>query len=795
MEILHRHNLRTDLHRKQLCQTGTVKSLGNFTDTLTGVTCTAAGFDLLPGDSIVSKDDVVYMFLARDERFMVFWENKCCQLDTLAAPPVGVVMSGDNLFVLLEHGFPPCKYTFTEGNWRKTVDVSGFPAPYYISRSDAGLYSAVMPALTLKGTYGSRSSHLTSTDAATIGNAMGAAYCSVAETARVERRFVQPVIARYRVRGKSGNVLYTSAPVIISADDAVQCRELTLTLAGADGNRVEEAVMTAMGFTPVLQPVESAWTTDGWSALAVSVELLVSPQFHLYQPGVAPIHSFGQFTASGGVLRVYLPGVEDALLLGREGSQFAARVALTLAHLDEALMPFEAERSDTLTEISLFRKLLSSHPSEMDVESRMLADLTPPHSFSARCAASGGDVLVWGNLAACRFQGYSAGELAVRFDPLSGAVPSACIVRFSDGSSVVSSATMLHVPTGFSALISYPHPDATSLEIRVGSRSEVFPLRRAPGSRWSYYLSPSLRPVEVHIENPAFVLPVASTPRSCYSDVIAVSKSDAPLALTAARRCGGEVRVISSTALPVSSWDFARANFYAFTDAGICAVTVNSRRDSLTSARIDRRVVTDSYAVAVTPDGVMAVASGDLVKLNSNRVLTLYPSLGDAKIGWSQPFGELWCVRDAHEDILVVNSKGVSQFTRGGIPVSSLVTSPCGLFAVTTAGDFMKLSEESDGECRVGYKVRCYPKSGSRRLLRLVLPLFANSAEGKVMVHADCGSESSSRLLAEFEVSGQLLRPIVACLPSPARQAYTVTVSLQGSGITIADNPLHPYAL
>ena len=63
------------------------------------------------------------------------------------------------------------------------------------------------------------------------------------------------------------------------------------------------------------------------------------------------------------------------------------------------------------------------------------------------------------------------------------------------------------------------------------------------------------------------------------------------------------------------------------------------------------------------------------------------------------------------------------------------------------------------------------------------------------MVHADCGSESSSRLLAEFEVSGQLLRPIVACLPSPARQAYTVTVSLQGSGITIADNPLHPYAL
>ena len=751
---------------------------------------------MLPGNSFVKKNGILYKFISSNNTIHVAWNDSCYVLDRYPVPPMGIVASGDDIFVLLSEGYAPRKYTFTplrkRYEWVKADDISDFPVPYSLKRVDTDLYSSAIPAISLKGDYTSRSGKLTVTDASTLGKAMGEAYCALSDKAMTARAYIQPVIARYRVRGKLGDILYTSAPVLITPDEPLQASEVVFTLSGDSFNRTSETVLTAKGFKLELSPLAPMEDVNGWNKTISSVEIFVSPQFHSYIPGVAPAHSFGMFTSASGALTVNLPGVDPSPLVAQKGSRLETRVASALSRIDEVLHPYESERPDTLTEISNLRKLLSDSLHEVGADSRILADFIPPHGFSAECAASGGDVIMWGNLQARRFDGYSVAEIAAKIDITSGAVPAASIVRFSDGSSVVNSSILSHPPLSFSPLIVYPHRDACEVEIRVGARSVKLPLSPAPGGEWSYYLSPSCLPVAFDTDTEGFVVPAASPPTIRHPDLIAVSRADDPMRLCAVARCGGKVNALTPTALPVSSWDFARANFYAFTEGGINAVTVNSRRDSLSAARIDSRCVESAEAVALTPEGVMAMASGDLVRINSNRVRTLIPSLGADRVGWSSPFGELWCVTDGDPVIQVVNADGKQLFTRDDISVAHIHTSPYGLFGKSADGELVELSWESPAESTVRYKVRLPVKPSKRRLLRLVLPVFADNASGKVVVSADFG-DASSHPLATLDIQGSLAHPLVATIPTPARPFYAIDVTLTGTDISLSAPSLTPF--
>lgn len=665
-------------------------------------------------------------------------------------------------------------------------------APYTIMRKDTGSYSTVIPALQLKGEYTSRSKRLTSADEKTIGKAIGEAYCSLADSAAVNRDFIQPVIARYLLRDKSGEIAYKSAPVLIAPSTPFQVVSTQFTLSGDGLRNTAETTLTAQGFT--LSLVANSTTSDSFS----SVELLVSPQLHPYLPDTAPIHSFGSAMTNSCSLLVHTPGYDGSLYPAREGSRFEARVAAILSNLDACLSPFTAERTDTLPEIASMRRLLNVSVKEPDAQSRMLADFSYPHGFTAETCVSAGDVILWGNLTARRFNGFSPSEFISATDMNTGAMPAAAKVTFADGSTVVTSTVFSHAVSSLSPLITYPLGDARQIELRIGDKMVSLPLKAAPGGEWSYYLAPLCQPIVPDTETGIFVLPTAAPPVINIPDAIGISTTSNPLSITAMTRCGGKVIAVVPTALPVSSWDFARANFYAFSESGINAVTVNSRRDSITSARLDTRCVMSKNAIVVTPQGVMAVASTDLVKINSNRVTTLIRSFQADMLGWSQPFGELWCITSGATKALIVDADGNKLFTRDIPAVVSVHTLPSGLFAVDLSGHKWQLSREVPAVSEVHFVRSVRIKQARKGVLRVVLPVFAENAQGELRIRAGFQSPISDSTelmesvnsdlaptLLRINIDGNLRHPLVATVPTPSRMFFTIEISITATNTTI----------
>lgn len=681
---------------------------------------------------------------------------------------------------------------------RDAIDISAL-APYTIMHKEAGMYTTIIPSLQLKGEYSSRSTHLTSVDEKTVGKAIGDAYCSLVDSAAVNRTYIQPVIARYLLRNKSGEIIYRSAPVLIASENPLQAVTTQLTLSG-DGFRITtETTLTAQGFT--LSLAANRTTSEAITSLIedTSVELLVSPQIHPYSPGIAPVHTFGAATTNSRSLIVHTPGWDGSLYPAREDSRFEARIAAILSNLDTCLSPYTAERANALSEITTLHRLLNTTVKEPDARSRMLADFSYPHGFTAETCVSGGNVILWGNITTRRFNGFNPAEFANGTDPNTEATPAAAKVSFADGSSVVTSTVLAHATSSFTPLITYPRGDARQIELRIGTKMVTLPLKTAPGGLWSYYLAPLCQPITPDTETGIFVLPSATPALTNIPDAIGMSSSSNPLQLTAMTRCGGKIIYITPTALPVSSWDFARANFYAFTDAGINAVTVNSGRDSITSARIDSRSVSSEDAIAVTPVGVMAIASDNLVKINSNRVTTLIRSVTADMIGWSQPFGELWCVTKGSTKALIVDADGNKLFTRDTPAILHIRTLPAGLFAADLSGHNWQLSTEVPAVMAMHLVRTARIKPSHRRVLRIVIPISAENAKGEVRIRAGFQSpiyESAEYMetvdtdkaptLLRLNIDGNLRHPLLATIPTPSRIYYTIEISITALNASIS---------
>lgn len=786
-----------------------------------------SGFIPVPGDCTLRRDRVRYFLSVIGNELISICGEWYHVITTLPAVPSGIIAIEGGAMILFSGGIEPMYITYNEDihRWVVSEQPHHFPAPFAIERSDMATLSSALPAVSLKGEYDSRSTRLSAADAMTLGKAFGEAHCALADTAMARRLYIHPVMARYRIRDKQGAVIYQSAPVLITPSTPLQATEAVITLTGDKFNRTAETDLVAHAFNLKLTTLYDMANLDGWNGVIGSVDILVSLPLNLYQPSVAPIHRFGNFTATSGSIVVRLPGVTDSPQPAAEGSRFHAMVTGLLDRIDSALSPDNADRHDAATELAALCKMLDIKLPEPDQYSRLMTSLSAPHSFSASHASRSGNTIVWGDISAIPFNGYSPAEVGVTTRDLSAPLPVASSISFADGvSTVVNSSTLTSAaPQSISPLVVYPAPDAREVTMIVGTGKVCLPLCPSPGGRWSYYLSPSATPVALADTLPSFVLPAANPPVRRFPDLVACSGATPPFRLSALTRCSGDVTCVTPTALPVSSWDFARANFYAFTSAGSCAVTVNSKRDSITAARLDSRGVDHRHAVAVTPEGVMAIACGDLLRMNSNRVTTLLTGVTADRVGWSQPCGdgfdipsapcgELWCVDGSGDTpsgkILIVSPDGKRCYFRDGLCVSELIQGEQGvLLAPAPGGGMLNLSREVSAPSTVSHDFR-FPASSlravaSQRFCRLTIPVYGFGLVGDIDVRIDDGlGVEHSRSLVRLAVNGDLNSPLTVMIPLPMRSlrrksasvfpALTVLYRLSGSSIVIDPPTLNP---
>ncbi len=685
--------------------------------------------------------------------------------------------------IVLRGTEPPLRYDSADGSaWTLSPLRPDLPQVAVVRR-DMGVETVTVTDIRLGKTYDSRDSALTTDDATLLGDTLRDAYTHIADSAAAAGRYVQPVVARCLMIGAGGRVLYTTPPVLVGPAEGIQCAPFDISFrSGSDS--VGPVTIGAASFR--LEAV-----ADGGPVLAACgverVQVVVSPQLHpLDSEGTVAWRYLGTDTGSIHyrlALRGHSPDVEP----GSEGSLEAARIAAAIGADVSQLRPVHLTVRSVREDLAEWHRL-AAVTSQADPR---LLPLTPPHRFAAACAATNGDAILYGDVTEIPFDGYGLPELTVSCKGADGTGrPSAIAVTMDDGSRVVRSSTCTgFIPTGLSPLLVYPSPAArTMLIITPQGRTEIS-LAPSHCGRWAYSIAPGLRPRPLPEGGGMFVVPAATPARTRRPNTLLLAHATTPFTPRAA--IGSEAGAVTAlTAAPRAgtALGYTRASFYVMGRQGIAAVSAGSGLTTLSSAMLDHRAVGSPRLVAMTPEGVTALAGSDLVRLSGTRVSTLLTGCQADLMAYSPRMRELWLVSHIYQasgrpmgaSIKVMETDRRTLYTRTGPVPEAFATGTSGLYLQDSSGQLYDASTENDLPVAIGFEARVrVPPTGGWQRVPLRIPLTGRGISGTITVQASQADDSwTPRTVATLTLSGHLTRPPVAMIAVPVCHTLVVKASL-----------------
>ncbi len=606
-----------------------------------------------------------------------------------SAPLCTLDCGDDGILVMTDEG----PVSIGAAGSRSAVRPTGFDfPPLTLTPSAWGKVTATVAARTLSQAYNT-STTLVARDVAAVTGDLAAAYLRMCADAAAVGGMLQPVIARYKLRDSRGNILFTSAPVLLGHSSGAQLANY-VGLKSDDRMTLKAYSLEAGLWSLSIRFPDASAYAD--AARVASAEIWFTPMFHPYHPDMHGTVVIARASAADDdFLRVTLPGMNCGLGEGRPGN--VERLLMkALAHIDEIeervaviAAPFDGgERTVAVA--------LSPDPDAASVSRRLgralakaVQPCTPaavllgaPHTFSAACCAADASVAVWGNLTVRRYAGYPLQTLAVscRDEPWSATT----VVRFSDGTGVSRSESgSTGAPVAFSPLLSYPSPDAVEMKIIVTSggstRTHTVSLIPDTTCRVSAFCGAGAKHLSL-VGSSGVSVPALPAPSDRFADFLAFAPAGAPLAVDAVIGTGGAVNALVPRVSPDQSWEFGRARFLAGTDKGVFAVAVAPGRTSLSVRRLAEGTVR-------RPDAMVAAASGDAFVLcgtgtGTGPALLRIPASGRAVVfevprnycclAWNSILGELWAVRDdGRADIFCV-AHGWRRYSRDDVSVRSV---------------------------------------------------------------------------------------------------------------------------
>lgn len=785
------------------------------------------GGRLLPGGSVTDSDGVRWIFIEYSGRLVCHDGRETYALPDAPGRPMGIIRCGDRLLVLMgEEEAPMWLYRTDDGEWtwRSTADL---PEPLSIIRNDEETLTASVGGITLRGAYTSRSTVLHEDDADRVEAMMADAYNALSLRVARSRRFFQPVIVRYRMYGADGSALYTSAPVMISAQGGQQLLSADFTLSGDRFATLSEETLSVSTFSLRLRPV--APLSSGWHDVVKRVELIASPQLHPYDPKCGSVCTFGHFTASAGSIRIGLPGVSDpsGSAQGGFGTPLRAMVESVLDALDECLEYIGTARFDAVSgeweglehpfyprilapadEIDELRAMIADSREARAERDRLLMSISAPHWLCAAMGAESGDTLAYTGLAARRFSGWLPAEFAIEETPADDAHPAdapvASKVTFADGSSCVRSG----VVSGFSfkslsPLITYPAADAVKIELFYDKNYLSLPLRPSPSGRFSYWLSETGAPVSMERDRPAFVLPVESRRQKYLPGAVAVASVSEPLKpLTVVHTTESAPVALRGAPSDSGGWDAGSARYYLFGRDGTRSLCVAASRTRVTARTLDRRPVECPDAMTPVGNNSIALLAGeDLLQVKGQKVSVLRPWVGAKRLGYDPRRDELLCFHDAETpcpdnysmiegnssipvfpDVCVTDVKGSLLYTRTSPEAVSLLSDGSRLLMLDTEGRLRDYcgGAETSGTVAVAYRVssRRSNAKAAREIMRL--RLTADGADGMVELRAGrADNVSYSDPVASFTLHGDIVSLPQMQFLLPPRDALWLSLRLE----------------
>lgn len=565
---------------------------------------------------------------------------------------------------------------------------SDFP-PLTLIPSIWGKTSATIASRTLSRVYNT-ATPLTGSDAAAVTGDLASAYLRMCADAAAVGGMLQPVVARYKLRDSRGNLLFTSAPVLLGHPNGAQLADYVGIK--SDDRMTLKSYSLEADLWSLSVKVHSSAGYARFGSVA-QAEVWMTPMFHPYHPdmqGAALLARGSSVTED--FLRVTLPGVGCGLGSGRLGNVERLLIK-ALAHIDEieecvAVIPSPFDYGARTVAVSLSadpdaasvsRRLSKALSKSVVSVSPLNVLLSAPHGFSARCCATDASVAAWGNLTVRRYAGYPLQSLAVKLaDEAWSAV---AVVRFADGSGVSRTESgSTGAPMAFSPLLCYPSADAVELKIVVTSggtvRTHTLQLRPDASCRVSAFAGGGATPLSL-VESAGVTLPALTAPHDRFAGAIAFAPADNPLAVDAVAEVEGAVNALAARCANDQSWEFGRGRFLAGSDSGVYSVAVAAGRKSLSVRRIAEGRVRRRDAMVTAAAGDVFVLCGSdagsgpaLLRILPSGRHELFEVPRDYRsLAWNGIAGELWaCRADGSADVFCV-AHGWRRYSRSDVDV------------------------------------------------------------------------------------------------------------------------------
>lgn len=562
-----------------------------------------------------------------------------------------------------------------DGEWSVSAAVREWPE-MWLEAVGCGTMTASTQPMALKGIEFSRTEPKMGVAAEKmLATELGDAYRRLASAATTAGVWIAPVAARYHLLGADGECLYSSPVSVISAGgwqcDGVLSAECSKE--GADGLNVPPLSLVAESFRIVLR-VAPGGAERLERAGVRAVEVTVTPQQHPYDASAVVPWRIVHPTLATPALQTALPGATENF--GGRHEYFSRRMIDTLGRMDwlESRLaivdgPFRdgtmaLSRHSALTPDDESKQLAEAWGRQPDYHpgaygATLLGEIAGGGGFTARCVASSGDMVAWGDVTPLNDRRTSVAELCGGFvdEEYRGVLS----VGRSDSTTINMAISGKCRPTMWGACVSYPDSRVRTLDVYVEDMA---------GGTWHGHaeLLPTADgkhavALDRELAGTAFTLYGGSMPAidgdglttgSRRPGAIVAAKLSSPLNAVSAIECShSPVLAVEPALRSQSSWDFSRGHLYAFSASGIHAVALNGAKKLLSATTIDRRGIKGREGVAATPEGVMALHPtcevAQLMRIAASRAATQQDVNDGVAIAWDT----------AHSRLLALGATGV----------------------------------------------------------------------------------------------------------------------------------------
>lgn len=642
-------------------------------------------------------------------------------------------------------------------------------------------------------------------DAKSLSSALETAYSRLVANAAATGAYVQPALARYRLRDSRGRVLFESAPLLLGNEDGSQCA-VAATFTSTDGQLARGFEISACSWRVVADVPAAPEYRD------VSVEVLLTPQLHPWLPGASP----EVYSTRGGtdLARVSLPGSSRLRL--RQGSESGVRIVReTLARMPllesciGSCLFSDSARSvtfrhspgaDARTEASGMDKACRGAFPAVSQVPRLLR--TPNTATAACVCADSGDAVAWGNLESRRYRGHSPKVFSASSPDTAGSWEAYVKVTFRDGGEtcVRTDSGSSGAPLKLNPVLSYPDPDAVAMQIAVRCGARFFGAEYAlspdPSGQSAVYVSSAFGPVSLpELPGVSYAVPAENRLSHDFGSAVVIAPASAPLDFRLYADCGAQVRAVACGSRRQQSWEFGRSSFYVFTASGILRLTSGSGMSGVALRIVDRRGIAAHDAVADSGDGTVYALAGlpgttpDLVAVGQSGVDTLVASTSFERLAWMGRFRELWAFGSPGARVFCADA-GMGVYRRPDAEADEVfaIGGDCYL---SVGGRLLRPSVETQQTLTdVVWSGVALPRPFvGMRPLRMCLRTTAAMIKGSLAVSAT-SHDGAPRgpVAASFDISGELRSPLVLGLLSRPMQGVNVDFRAAVSSDFILDS-------